>query len=179
MAKLRARNEVSARALEFTILTAARTSETLGATWSEIDRKAKLWTIPGPRMKSGKPHTVPLSDRAIKILESLPRVCDYVFPGTKTGQPLSHVTMLKLLRGMRPGLTTHGFRSTFRDWAGDRTNHARDVVEAGLAHRIKDVTERAYRRGTAIEKRRHLMNDWAKYCAQLSTEAGSNVVTMR
>jgi integrase len=177
-AELRARNEISARALEFTILCAARTNETLGATWSEIDLKAKHWRIPAERMKSGKPHTVPLSARVIDILESLPRVrgCPYLFPGAKAGQPLSHTAMLKILRGMRPGLTVHGFRSSFRDWAGDCTNFAESVVEAALAHVVKNVVERAYRRTTALEKRARLMADWARYLAQ---PAIAKVVALR
>jgi integrase len=174
MAELRARNEISTRALEFTILCAARTNEVLSAQWSEIDLKARLWSIPAARMKSGKPHTVPLSDHVVAILKGLPRVdgCPYVFPGAKIGQPLSHTAMLKILRGMREGLSVHGFRSTFRDWAGDRTNHAHDVVEAALAHVVKDVTERAYRRASALEKRAHLMTDWARYLAKPQPAAG-------
>jgi integrase len=180
MAELRARNEITARALEFTILTAARTGETLGAQWSEIDFRAKLWTVPGERMKSGKPHAVPLSDRTIKILEALPRVdgCPFVFPGTKQGQSLSHTAMLKILRGMRPGLSVHGFRSTFSDWGRDRTNYGRDIVEACLAHTIRDVTERAYRRGTALEKRARLMSDWARFLAKPTKASGNNVVVI-
>jgi integrase len=180
MAELRTRNEISARALEFTVLTAARTNEAIRATWSEIDLKAKTWTVPGERMKSGRLHIVPLSDRTIKILESLPHVrgCPFLFPGAKIGQPLAHTSMLKLLRGMRPGLTTHGFRSSFRDWAGDRTHHAHDVIEAALAHAVKDATERAYRRGTAIEKRRDLMTDWSRYLAQPTVAKGDKVVAI-
>jgi len=179
-AELRARNEISARALEFTILTAARTNEVLGAQWPEIDLKARLWTVPGARMKSGKPHVVPLSDRTIQVLQSVPRVrgCPFVFPGAKAGQSLSHTAMLKILRGMRPGLSVHGFRSSFRDWAGDRTNHAHDVVESALAHVVKDVTERAYRRGTALEKRARLMADWSRYLARPVAE-GETVIAMR
>jgi integrase len=182
MAELRGRDEISARALEFTILTAARTNEVLGAQWSsEIDLKAKLWTVPGERMKSGKPHAVPLSNCAIKILEALPRVagCPFVFPGAKRGQSLSHTSMLKILRGMRPGLSLHGFRSSFRDWAGDRTALAHDVVEASLAHVVKNVVERAYRRGTALEKRARLMADWSRYLAQPAVAKGDKVVALR
>jgi integrase len=116
-------------------------------------------------MKSKRPHLVPLCDRSIEILQTTP--CDksgYLFPGARPGKPLSNMAMLELLRGMRPGYVVHGFRSTFRDWAGDRTNHARDVIEAALAHVIKDETEAAYRRRTALEKRRLLMADWANYC---------------
>jgi integrase len=165
MAAIRARKEISAKALEFTILTASRTNEAIRARWSEIDLDAKLWTVPPDRMKSGRPHIVPLSDRAVAILKSLDRIagCPFVFPGAKHGQPLSNMAMLELLRGMRPGYVVHGFRSTFRDWCGDRTNYPRDVIEAALAHQIKDKTEAAYRRRTAVEKRRRLMADWSHY----------------
>jgi integrase len=168
MAELRARNFISARALEFTILTAARTSEAIKAKWKEIDLKTGVWTLPGERMKSGKEHEVPLSKRAIAILESLPRedLNGFVFIGAKSGACLSNLAMLEMLRGMRGyGLTVHGFRSTFRDWAGDRTNYARDVIEHALAHRIKDKAEASYRRASALEKRRRLMEEWARYCA--------------
>jgi integrase len=184
MAELRARNEVAARALEFTILTAARSNEAIGATWGEIDLiKAKTWTVPGERMKTGRPHIVPLSDRTVEILKTLPRVrgCDYLFPGAKAKQSINRFGMLELLRSMRPDVTVHGFRSTFRDWCGDRTNYPRDIVEAALAHRIEDQVEAAYRRGTAIEKRRLLMADWARYLAKPTARkaGGDNVVAMR
>jgi integrase len=132
---LRQHEGVSARALEFTILTAARTSETLGAKWSEI--RGDVWTIPDQRMKAGKEHEVPLSKRARTILQSLPREGEYVFIGGRAHRPLSTHGMLGLLRRMRSGITVHGFRSTFRDWAGDRTNYPREVIEHALAHRIK------------------------------------------
>ena len=143
MAELRDRDSISARALEFTILTAARTSEVIGAKWSEIDLDAGVWTVPAERMKGGKEHQVPLSKRAIAILEDLPRERGgYVFPGAKAKAPLSNMAMLELLRGMDGnGFTVHGFRSTFRDWAGDRTNFAREVIEHALAHQIKDKAE--------------------------------------
>jgi integrase len=178
-AELRRRNEIAARALEFTVLTAARSNETIGATWSEIDLKAKLWSVPAERMKIGRGHVVPLSDRTIKIVEALPRVrgCPYLFPGAKAGHSINRFAMLELLRSMRPGVTVHGFRSTFRDWCGDRTNFARDIVEAALAHRIEDPVEAAYRRGTAIEKRRVLMNDWARFLAR-PTATGDTVVAI-
>jgi integrase len=167
MAELRGRDTISARALEFTVLTAARTSEVIGAKWSEIDLDAGVWTVPVERMKGGKEHQVPLSTRAIEILESLPRERGgYVFPGAKAKAPLSNMAMLELLRGMDGNdFTVHGFRSTFCDWAGDRTNFARDVIEHALAHRIKDKAEAAYRRSAALEKRRQLMEAWAKYCS--------------
>jgi integrase len=179
MAELRAREGIAARALEFTILTAARSNEAIGATWAEIDLMAKLWTVPAERMKTGRAHVVPLSDRTIKILQELPRIagCNYLFPGAKAGQSINRFGMLELLRSMRAGVSVHGIRSTFRDWCGDRTNYARDVVEAALAHRIADQVEAAYRRGTAIEKRRHLMNDWARYLAQPAAD-GDTVVAI-
>lgn len=167
MADLRDRKSVSARALEFVILTASRTSEVIEARWSEVDLGSRTWTIPDNRMKAGKEHAVPLSKRAMAILQEIPREkgsC-YIFPGAKAKSPLSNMAMLELLRGMRnDGATVHGFRSTFRDWAGDRTNFAREVIEHALAHRIKDKAEAAYRRSDAIEKRRQLMEAWARYC---------------
>jgi integrase len=176
MVELRKRDGISARALEFTILTAARTGETIGAAWDEIDLKAALWTIPAARMKNGKEHTVPLSSRVVEILEGLERVGDYVF--TANGAPLGNTTMMDLLRnGLRPGVTVHGFRSSFRDWAGDQTNFPRDVAEAALAHTLPNATERAYRRGSALEKRRALMEAWGAYCER--PERFGNVVAIR
>jgi integrase len=166
--ELRKRNSISALALEFTILCAARTAETLGADWSEVDLGKKLWTVPDARMKAGRPHQVPLSGRAVDILKSLttPGVqpTGFVFVGQKPGTPLSNMAMLECLRDLRGrGATVHGFRSSFRDWAGDKTNYPRDIAEAALAHVLKDKTEAAYRRSTALEQRRALMNDWANY----------------
>ncbi len=180
MAELRGRGGIAARTLEFTVLTAARTGEALGAQWSEIDLEAKTWTVPKERMKAGKPHTVPLSDRAVAILKSADRIagCDYVFPGAKDGMPLSNMAMLKLLRDMGQGVTVHGFRSTFSDWARDHTHHHRDVVEAALAHQIADKSEAAYRRRTAIEKRRILMAEWARYLAKPAVTAGGKVIAI-
>lgn len=181
MGELRGHGEISYRALEFLILTAARTNETIGARWSEIDLAAKLWTVPGERMKSGRPHIVPLSDRVCQILGNLPRVAgaeDYVFPGAREGAPLSNMAMLQLLRGLRPGLTVHGFRSSFRDWCGDRTNFPRDVIEAALAHVVVDETEAAYRRSTAVEKRRRLMAEWSRFCERPPAE-GRKVVPLK
>ena len=167
MAELRNRESLSARALEFTILTASRTGEAIGARWNEIDTKAKVWTIPPERMKAGRPHRVPLSNRVLAILETLPRDrSGFVFPGASAGKPMSNMAMLELLRGMNgDGLTVHGFRSTFSDWARERTNYPRDVIETALAHTIKDKSEAAYRRGDALEKRRRLMEEWARYCS--------------
>ncbi len=169
--RLRARNSISARALEFTILTAARTGEVINAEWSEFDLESSLWIVPAKRMKASREHYVPLSSRACEILAELPRdgeTGEFVFPGLRAGHPLSNMAMLKMLRSMTDeGFTVHGFRSSFRDWAGEQTNFARDVIEAALAHQLKDKTEAAYRRLTAVEKRRRLMDAWAKYLAKL------------
>jgi integrase len=167
MAKLRATEGIAARALEVTILTAARVGEVRGATWSEIDMNNRLWVIPPGRMKAGNEHRVPLSDRAMTILREMEklRLSDFVFPGFRDNRPLSDVTVRAVLHGL--GVTdavTHGFRSSFRDWAGDETSAPHDVIEAALAHAIKNRTEAAYRRGTALEKRRALMQTWASYC---------------
>ena len=165
---LRANGSLSAKALEFTILTAARTGEAIGAGWPEIDVEAALWTVPAERMKTRREHRVPLSPRAVALLAELPRLKgnDFVFPGSQAKRPLSNMVMLQLLRGMKPKteLTVHGFRSSFRDWAGERSNHPREVIETALAHVIADKTEAAYRRGDALEKRRRLMADWCNYC---------------
>jgi integrase len=169
MFDLRNRDNNSARALEFTILTAARTGESLGARWDEIDQANKLWTIPAERMKGRRPHVVPLSCAALSIIDrqQANRTSEFIFPGAKSGRVLSNMALLQLLRGMERGrLTTHGFRSTFRDWAGDCTNYPRDVIEAALSHAIEDETEAAYRRSTAVQKRRRLMEAWAEYCAK-------------
>ena len=181
MGELRQRRDISSKALEFLILTAARTGETINARWSEIDFTERLWLVPGERMKSGRPHIVPLSDRTIEILRSVPREAGeddgYIFMGARAGKPLSDMALLELLRGLRPGFTVHGFRSTFRDWAGDCTNFARDVLEAALAHAVEDETEAAYRRSTAVQKRRRLMDHWSKHCATAAKTGG--VVPMR
>jgi integrase len=170
MRELRGIDSVSARALEFTVLTGARTSEVLKATWEEIDKKTKVWTIPAERMKANKLHRVPLSDPAVQILNRLPRDgSSFVFPGSRVGHSLSADSLLKLLQRLRPDVTVHGLRSSFRDWAGDRTAYPRDVIEMALAHAIKDKSEAAYRRGDALEKRRKLMEAWAQYCAAPTT----------
>ncbi len=173
MAQLRASEFISARALEFTVLTAARTGEAIGARWSEIDLEAKVWTVPPERMKAGKEHRVPLSTRAVEILRSLPREGQFVFVGARAGRPLSNMAMLELLRGMAgKSYTVHGFRSSFRDWAGEQTNFARDLAEAALAHVLPNKTEAAYRRADALEKRRRLMAAWADYCARPAATSG-------
>jgi integrase len=155
------------KALEVCILTVARTGEILGAKWSEISWQEKVWTIPAPRMKAGREHRVPLSGRTMLIFESLSRLrtCDFVFSSPRGKRPLSHVAMAKVLTRLGViGATVHGFRSGFRDWAGNETSFPREVAEAALAHVIGDKAEQAYRRSDALEKRRKLMDAWASYC---------------
>ena len=167
MEKLRDQDGFAARALEWLILTASRTSETIGATWEEIVFEAKVWTVPADRIKGGKEHRVPLSPSALKIAKEMQKVKDgdYVFQGGKPGKPLSNNALLELLKRMdRRDLTAHGFRSTFRDWAAEQTNYPREVAEMALAHTIEDKVEAAYRRGDLFDKRKRLMDDWAKYC---------------
>ncbi|CAN7263735.1 tyrosine-type recombinase/integrase [Agrobacterium tumefaciens] len=172
MRSLKDSDATSARALEFLILTACRSGEVLGAQWSEFDLISKVWTIPAERMKAGVEHRVPLSDAALNIIQRLhnERVNDYVFPGHKLKRPLSGMSMTMLMRRLELGqFTVHGFRSAFRDWAGDKTTFPRELAEAALAHRVGDETERAYRRGDALAKRRKLTDAWAKYCVSLSS----------
>jgi len=164
--RLRAAPAMAARALEFLILTAARSGEVYGARWSEVDLDRKVWTVPADRMKAGAEHRVPLSDRAVAILSKLneERLSEYVFAGQRTNRSLSSSAMEMLLRRMKAdAYTVHGFRSAFRDWAGDETYFPRELAEAALAHRVGDSTERAYRRADAIEKRRSLMKAWAEF----------------
>lgn len=167
MQELREQPGVAPRALEFTILTAARTGEVIGAEWDEIDLTNKVWTVPAGRMKAAKEHRIPLSARAVEILKGMQAAddgCKFAFPGWSGDKGLSNMAMLKLLKGMgRTDLTVHGFRSTFRDWAGEQTHHAREVIEHALAHQLKDKAEAAYQRGTLFDKRRALMDDWATY----------------
>jgi integrase len=166
VASLRQQNGTSPLALEFTILTAARTGEVIGATWDEIDLAERAWTVPAERMKGGREHRVPLCAQALRILERFRALDDkYVFPGGKRGRPLSNMAMLELLKRMgRPDLTVHGFRSTFRDWAAETTHFPNEMVEMALAHIIENKVEAAYRRGDLFQKRRELMNAWAVYC---------------
>ena len=174
MAELRAQEGVSARALEFTILTGTRTGEAIGARWDEIDLANALWTIPAARMKAAKPHRVPLSKAAVAVLKGMQGLdAVNVFPGGKADKPLSNMAMLVLLqkRMNRPDLTVHGFRSTFRDWAAEQSNFPNEVVEMALAHTIEDQTEAAYRRGDLFEKRTKLMEAWAGYCGRVLTDA--------
>jgi integrase len=175
MADLRERESMPARALELTILAAARTAETLGARWDEID--GDTWTVPATRMKSRKAHRVPLSKEAIALLDALPRTSELVFPSSRNGRPIVGHAMWDLLHSMRPGgQTVHGFRSTFSDWARERTAYPRDVIEMALAHTIKDKSEAAYRRGDALDKRRRLMTEWGRFCMEPAT--GGEVVAL-
>jgi integrase len=167
MTALRQHEGIAARALEFTILTAARTSETIGARRVEFNTRDKLWIVPPERMKADKEHRVPLSDRVLELIAT-ESDGDFVFPGGRPGQPLSNMAMLKLLERMgRDDLTVHGFRSTFRDWASERTNFPGEAVEMALAHAIDSKTEAAYRRGDLFEKRRCLMDAWAEFCGKM------------
>ncbi|KLK90139.1 integrase [Microvirga vignae] len=174
---LREREGVAPRALEFAILTAARSGEVMGALWDEFNLDARVWTVPASRMKAGREHRVPLSARAVEILREKEqnRLSDFVFPGVKAGRPLSVMALEMMLRRMKTDVTVHGFRSAFRDWAGERTHFPHEVAEAALAHLVGDAVERAYRRGDALEKRRELMEAWAAFLEQ---QAGSNVVLL-
>jgi integrase len=182
VAKLREVSTVSNLALEFTILTAARSGEVMGATWDEIDFDGRLWVIPAERMKGGREHRVPLTARMLEILQTRKadleeRQGGFVFPGTKAGQGLSVMALAMAMRRAGAGsYTPHGFRSAFRDWCGDETGFPREVAEAALAHSIRDATEAAYRRATALEKRRSLMTAWDAY---LSKSADRVVIPFR
>jgi len=191
LVELRKREGVAPRALEFTVLTVARSGEVRGALWSEFDLDAKLWGVPAERMKMKVEHTHPLTDDTIKLLRALPRFkgCDLVFPNERTKKPLSDMALTKLLRDMNTAAggkrwvdkagecaTAHGFRSSFKDWATECTDHSETVVEIALAHKVGSEVERAYRRGELLMKRRVLMNDWAKYCNTPRPEG--NVIPM-
>ncbi len=192
MADLSKLDGMGARALEFAILTAARSGEVRGATWTEIDGEGRYWTIPAERMKAKREHRIPLSPAAIKLLEDLPRGGDLIFPSSRAKQ-LSDMTLTAIIRRMDESrtnngnigwkdstgnvITAHGFRSTFRDWAGETTSYPREVIEHALAHQLKDKAEAAYARGTLFDKRRHLMDDWAKHCA-IFVNSTDNVTPM-
>jgi integrase len=197
MAELRRREGVSPRALEFVILTATRSGEVFGAAWDEIDLRTRTWTIPKERMKAGKEHRIPLSDEAVDLLQALPRFVgnDYVFSAPRGGK-LSDMALTTLIRRLheaernagRKGFmdpkrnkvaTTHGFRSTFRDWAADETHYPREVCEHALAHKLPDSVEAAYLRSDFLAKRARLMADWARYCGIVPSAAADNVVSMR
>jgi len=192
MATLRLKAGMSARALEFLTLTAARTAEALGARWREIDMAGRLWVVPAGRMKARREHRVPLSDAALAVLARVAPLAtspdDFVFPGAKRGSGLSQMALLMLVRGMcepeEPGaaprwrdtktgeaITVHGMRSTFRDWAAEATNHAREVAEAALAHVLGNDAEAAYQRGDLLVKRAALMADWAEHLAPAAEPA--------
>jgi integrase len=184
MAELRQRDGITARALEFTILTAARTGEVIGARWSEFNIVERIWIVPGERMKSGTEHRVALSDAALTIINSLPRDGDLVFPGGKPGKPLRTTAMLNALR--RTGhadLTVHGFRSTFTDWAAEQTAFPTEVVELALAHKVGSKVEQAYRRTDQFQRRRQLAEAWARFCSMPGRTAanrqGGDVVLLR
>jgi integrase len=169
---------LSSLAFEFLVLTAARTSEVLEARWSEIEVEQTAWTIPAARMKAGREHRVPLAPRCVDLLSqarALSAGSDFVFPGRSSDRPMSNMVLLMAMRRLQPGYTVHGFRSAFRDWASERTNFAREICEAALAHVIKDKTEAAYRRGDLFEKRHQLMASWAAY----ATSSGAEVVPLR
>ncbi len=186
MSELRQEDSVAARALEFLALCASRTGEVTGATWDEINFADKIWIVPAARMKAGREHRVPLSDAAISLLEKLPREAGnpHLFIGHRAGAGLNKMALLYILdRTGQSGVTTvHGLRSSFRDWAGETTAFAHDICEAALAHARGDHSVRAYARGDLFDKRRKLMEAWAKYCAEPPApkrERGSNIITMR
>lgn len=167
MPRLRSMEALAARALELLILTATRTSEVLNAKWSEFDIESAKWVIPAERMKMKLSHEIPLSEPALKLVSALQEVrcSEYLFPGQRPTKPLSNMSMNMMLRRMKAeGITVHGFRSTFRDWCGDKTDYSREVAEAALAHKVGNSVELAYRRGSAFEKRKELMKNWGEYC---------------
>lgn len=187
LADLRKQTGTAAQALELTILTCARTGETIGARWSEFDMAEGVWNVPAERMKASKPHRIPLSNRAIELLTALPRAGEFVFPGPVPKKPkldraersMSNMAMLAVLKRMgRDDITVHGFRSTFRDWAGEQTAYPREVIEHALAHQLADASEAAYQRGDLLRKRRALMEEWATYCAT-SRPAKAEVTPIR
>jgi integrase len=177
MVQLRTCEGIVARALEFTILTSARVSEAIGARWSEI--KGDVWTVPAERMKGGKPHRVPLSRRAMELLEALPRNRELIFPGPKLGRALNINAPRKLLIDMGHSVTVHGFRSSFRDWAAERTHYPNHVVEQALAHAIPSAVEAAYRRSDLIDLRHRLMDAWGSFCTTAPVEHGKVVALQR
>ena len=164
--------------LEFCILTATRSGETLAARWGEFDLDTKVWTVPAGRTKAAREHRVPLSERALAILDEMKaaRTGDYVFPGLKPKRPLSNMAFEMLLRRAKSDYTAHGFRSSFRDWAGNETQFPREIAEHALAHVIGDKAEQAYRRSDALARRRELMDAWARFC---DGGAGQNVLAFR
>jgi integrase len=180
MTALRQRDGVAPQALEFLILTAARTNEVIGARWSEIDLENSVWIVPASRMKAAKEHRVPLSDRAVALLRSLYRESgnEFVFIGSRGGKALSNMALTAVLKRMGHPVTAHGFRSTFRTWAAEQTNYPREVAEQALAHTISDAVERAYKRTTLFDKRRKLMEQWSRFCASTPAQRGGKVVSL-
>lgn len=179
MGELRQREATAALALEFCILTAARSGEVLGCKWTEVDLEKKVWTVPAERMKAGREHRVPLSSRALALLRELGKrpAGPYVFPGQARNKPLSNMAMDMMLRRMkRDAVTVHGFRSSFRDWAGNVSSFPREIMETALAHVIGDKAEQAYRRSDALEKRRKLMEAWAQFC---EPRKSANVISLK
>jgi len=173
MARLRNMDRVDARALEFAVLTAARTGEVIGARWVEIDWETQTWTVPAARMKARKEHRVPLSPRAVALLRELYTEDDnaFVFVGARAGRPIGAVAMLRVMRELDPTATVHGCRSAFSDWAHETTSYPNHVIEQALAHAVGTAVERAYRRGDLFDKRRKLMQAWARYCSQPTAAA--------
>ena len=184
LAELRQQTGTSAKCLELVLLTAVRTSEALGARWDEFDLDAKTWTIPADRMKACKEHCVPLSDAALTLVKGLTKAGDHLFPGARGGDTLSNMSMTMLLKDMPTKwndpegrrITVHGFRSTFRDWVAEQTEHPHELAEAALAHTVRDKTARAYQRGTMLDRRRRMMDEWAAFCLH---PVKSNVVLLR
>jgi integrase len=171
---------IATLALEFLILTAARSVEVMGMRWGEVDLQKRLWVVPGSRMKSGRQHRVPLSDRAVAILRDAKHLPDnpHVFPGTKRGRGLSGNALIMALKRIQQGITVHGFRASFRTWSAERTNYPREICEVALAHTVGNDTEQAYQRGDLLDKRRRLMDEWAKFCAKPRSKGG-DVVPLR
>ena len=183
MNRLHDQEGVAAKGLEFKILTTTRTAEVIGAKWNEIDFDQAIWTIPADRMKNGTEHRVPLSGAVVSILNQIRtvRVSDYVFPGGKKNSPLSNMAFNQLLKRMnisKDVAVPHGFRSTFRDWAAERTGVQNEVAEMALAHSVSSKVEAAYRRGDLFDKRRRLMDAWAEYCST-PAPTGASVVSLR
>jgi integrase len=181
MGNLRRDTSAAASCLEFIVLTAARLAEATGAMWSEINLDARTWTVPAGRMKGGREHKVPLSDAAMAVLEAMRavRMSDFVFPGMREGQSVGSRTIQDLVKQIGGEITVHGFRSSFRDWAAERTNFPREVAEMALAHAIPSAVEAAYRRGDLFDKRKKLMDAWSAYCAKVETDAGKVVALAR
>jgi integrase len=180
MARLAGIDNIAARALEVLTLTAVRLGEAIGAEWCEIDLDKALWTIPAARTKAHAEHRVPLSRQVLDILNALPRVSPFVFPGRLASKPVVRMSVTRTCARAAgtTEVTLHGFRSSFRDWAGDRTSFPREIAEAALGHRVGNAVEAAYRRGDALEHRRRLMEAWATFCSH-PVEVGGEVVALR